>query len=174
MDRISRYDRPRRRLRLVLRGRRRTEDLDAGTRSPPIDYALHYEGERSGFYFPILYSRPPLERDLLMAAHTPVRSGDIGEERSTNLSGVANLDDVTGVDVHLRKGTTVVTIAATVTDSATGEITFPLGTVATDWLPAGPEVGLWEIEYEVSFSDGRVLSWPGDDYDEIRVIAEIA
>lgn len=111
-----------------------------------------------------------------MAQHDPVKAGDKGEVRYVTLYGLANLDDVASGEaiVSSPDGSTTATLPMSVTDSANLIMKIDFGTEDTDWLPAGPVHGVWEIEYSITLDNpARVLTWPNEGYDTIRVYKEL-
>lgn len=109
-----------------------------------------------------------------MAAHDPVKAGDKGEVRYITLYGLNNLDDVASAEATISNGETTETLPMNVVDSANLIMAINFGTLDTDWLPAGPAHGVWEIEYSITLTGpDRVLTWPSDGYDTIRVYKEL-
>ena len=106
-----------------------------------------------------------------MPAHDPVKAGNTGEERFVTLSGLANLDDVQGGTAYLRNVTgETATLPMTVQDTENLIMKIDFGTGITDWLPAGPTPGVWEIEYQIVLANpARTLTWPNEAYDTVRV-----
>jgi hypothetical protein len=106
-----------------------------------------------------------------MPAHDPVKSGNIGEERFVTLSGLANLDDVDSGAANLRHVTgQTATLDMEVADSANLIMKIKFGTLVTDFLPAGPTPGVWEMEYVINLNNPtRTLTWPNEHYDTVRV-----
>ena len=91
-------------------------------------------------------------------------AGDIGDTRNVSLLGVVNLTAAASVVSHVKyAGTTDTLTAAIDGDGSAGTITVDLGTLVGHWLPAGPAVGNWQIEHQVTFNDGSILTWPNDD-----------
>ena len=100
-------------------------------------------------------------------------SRDIGAVRNVALNNIENPDDVTDVVVNLAKGTETEEITATFTTVGDDDltVTFNLGTESGDWLPAGPTLGTWKVEYVLTFADGSSITVRGKRHDEIKVRA---
>lgn len=102
------------------------------------------------------------------------KSGDVGDYRIIGLYDGSNCDPtdlttVTQVQAFVKRHSQTATLAGSVEDASEGLIRIELGQTSGDWLPDGPTKGEWKIEYELTFNDGRVITWPGDDYDSIEV-----
>lgn len=111
-----------------------------------------------------------------MAAHDPVKAGDKGEVRYVTLYGLPNLDDVVSGEaiVSSPNGMVSATLPMMVADSANLIMKISLGEEVPDWLPSGPVHGVWEIEYSITLQNpDRVLTWPNEGYDTIRVYKEL-
>jgi hypothetical protein len=88
--------------------------------------------------------------------------GDTNDKLLAMLRGV---ETFTGASVaaHIwRKGTNVVTLPATVT--AEGVCTVALGS----WITTAA-TGTWLVEYQVTFGDGTVATWPDEKPDVLIV-----
>jgi len=86
-----------------------------------------------------------------------------------NKDGTAiNLTGATVAFHTKRAGTVVTNAAATVTDATGGEVSYTL--VAADTAAAGE----YEIEWEITFSDGSTQSVPTDRNDILIVAPQIA
>lgn len=101
--------------------------------------------------------------------------GDVGDERTITLAGIDNLDSVSAVVAHVYTGnktetTHVATLDAAVASSSDCTITVQLGD-ATGWL-ATADPGNYRIEYQLTFANGDILTWPAVDGDRIRVRAQ--
>lgn len=107
------------------------------------------------------------------------KSGDVGDYRIIGLYDGSDCDPtdlstVTQVQAFVKKLSQTATLEGSVEDAPNGQIRIELGELPDDWLPSGPTKGTWKIEYELTFSDGRVITWPGTDYDEIEVYQDLA
>ena len=60
------------------------------------------------------------------------------------------------------------TLAATVTDDVTNEVTVELGS----WLSAGPALGEWWIKIETTWADGSVRTFPASNGDTLLVVEQ--
>lgn len=108
------------------------------------------------------------------AEHDPVKAGDKGESRYVTLIGLANLDDVSSAQATISDGYTTAVLPMAVSDSVNLIMRIDFGTTDTDWLPAGPRPGTWEMEYAVVLANpARELTWPNEGYDTIRVYKEL-
>lgn len=108
------------------------------------------------------------------------KAGDVGEVRRLQLRGRIS-DESAGVDlidavsvraIAKRNGVSVV-LPVTVFDSATGVVDVALGALPADWLPKGPSIGKWQFEVEVTYTNGSILTWPNEGYDEIEVYRDL-
>lgn len=109
-----------------------------------------------------------------MADLAPAVSGDIGDHRIIALDGIANLNAVTAVAAHVYLGsnqpTHVALLAAAVEDAAACTIRVELG-AADGWL-ATAEPGTYRVEYQLTFANGDVLTWPAPPGDRLSVRAD--
>jgi hypothetical protein len=111
----------------------------------------------------------------------PVKAGDIGETRTVGLRETigttvtaVNLSAATQVLCRLRRGRQTATLPCTILDAATGLVEVDCGTDEEyDWLPSRPDTGEWLVEFEVTYIDGTVLTWPNDGYDIIEVFSDL-
>ena len=100
----------------------------------------------------------------------PCVAGDIGDTRNVTLGGVQTLVGATAV-AHVRylaDPTVIADLAATITSTTDRTVTVNLGT-SGGWLPSRPASGDWDIEVEVTFGDGSVLTFPDGDPDTLTV-----
>lgn len=94
--------------------------------------------------------------------------GDVNDVVIVTCSGVANLNAVTAAEAHVwQRGKTASTLAASVTNAATLQVTVQLGG-ATGWL-ATAKAGEWFLETQLTYADGSVLTWPEGAPDVIEV-----
>ena len=100
----------------------------------------------------------------------PCKTGDIGDVRTVTLGGVESLTAATAVAHIAHPDGDTATLDATITDTAARTVDVALGTAVDDWLPAGPALGFWSIEVEVTFGDGSVLTFPNDHDDILEVV----
>jgi hypothetical protein len=99
-------------------------------------------------------------------------AGDINDFRNVILAGIQDLDTVDELEAHIwQHNVDPVTLAATVADSAERTIRVELGD-ATGWLAVDATVGSWLIEYQLTFLDGTVLTWPQHRPDVLPVRAQ--
>lgn len=109
-----------------------------------------------------------------MGRHEPLKSGDTGETRYVTIEGLPDLDELQSVTATISDGLTSATLDCVVADSANRIIEVKFGTAPTDWLPSGPNPGLWEIEYTLVLANpARELRWPNEGYDTVRVYAPV-
>ena len=80
--------------------------------------------------------------------------------------------DLTGatVEIHLRPvdDTTTTTLTATISDAASGEIEYEWAAEDTD------TAGLYVAEFEVTFDDGSVRTYPIDRRLMVRIRSQLA
>jgi hypothetical protein len=98
-------------------------------------------------------------------------AGDVKDTIVVTLDGVATLTGVsTVVPKVTRNGALIATLSAAVTDVDDRTVTIQLGDTG-GWLPtATPNV--YELEYEVTYVNGAVLTWPSGRKDRIVVWAQ--
>lgn len=108
------------------------------------------------------------------------KAGDVGEIRRVQLRGritdeSAGVDLIDAVSVRtiVKRGRTAVVLSTTIFDDSQGIIDVSLGDNPSGWLPSQPAVGKWDVEYEVTFISGTVLTWPNGGYDEIEVFRDL-
>lgn len=95
--------------------------------------------------------------------------GDRDDKRDILLQGVTSLAPVASVEAHVwKRGATTATLTATI-DVATRIVTVQLGG-AGGWLETAV-AGTWNMEIQVTFSSGAILTWPESGPDEIHVRA---
>lgn len=100
--------------------------------------------------------------------------GDVNDERVVALDGVDSLANVSSIAVHVwRPGVDVVTLTATVLDADERTITIPLGATAEGWLGTIDLTPMsrrdYFVEYQVTWADGTVLTFPAEGYDTLPV-----
>jgi hypothetical protein len=98
-------------------------------------------------------------------------AGDVKDTIVVTLGGVASLTGVSSVVAKVsRAGGTSTSLTATVTDEATSQVTIQLGDTG-GWLPlAAPNV--YDLEVQVTYISGAVLTWPAGRKDRIVVWAQ--
>ena len=97
----------------------------------------------------------------------PAVAGDVGDTRLCRLDGVADLVSATAVEAHVwNDSAQVVTLAASVTDTAARTVTVELGG-SGGWLEAASP-GIYNFEIEVTFGN-NVLTWPNANPATLRV-----
>ena len=106
-----------------------------------------------------------------MTTLKPAVSGDINDTRVFTLNGPqSNLDDVTAIEAHVwLLGGTPETLAASVTDSATKQVTVELGD-GTGWLKTAA-AGSYLFEIQATFGS-TVLTWPQGSPSVLKVRTE--
>lgn len=105
----------------------------------------------------------------------PAVQGDVGDFRTITLAGVDNLNSVSSVVAHIYTGsktstTHVADLDASVADATECTIIVELGD-ANGWL-ATATPGTYRIEYQVTFANGDVLTWPAEAGDKLKVRAQ--
>lgn len=105
----------------------------------------------------------------------PAVQGDIGDQRIIVLAGIDNLNAVASVQAHVYTGskqstTHVATLDAAVVDATDCTIAVELGD-ANGWL-ATATPGTYRIEYQLTFANGDVLTWPAEAGDKLKVRAQ--
>jgi hypothetical protein len=87
-------------------------------------------------------------------------------DRATKVSTAANLTGAT-VAVHFLTPDVPLSVAATIVDAATGVVSYEW--VTGDLTDA--RVGVWDWEAQVTFSNGKIQTFPGGTF---RVAAQLA
>lgn len=101
-------------------------------------------------------------------------AGDVNDFRTVILNGVEDLDTVTAIETHIwRPDTAAVVLTTAVTDSDARIIRFELGG-ALGWLATVATPNAWFVEYQLTFADGTILTWPQKTPDVLLVRAEAA
>lgn len=99
--------------------------------------------------------------------------GDVGDTIVMRLDGVATLDGVSSVVAHVKRtGSPSATLSAAVTDAAERLVIVQLGGVG-GWL-ADADVGTWQLETEVTYLNGAVLTWSQRVRDRVIVHPQLA
>ena len=102
-----------------------------------------------------------------MATTFYIKQNDTKPSLSAQLLSDGSAVDLTGATVKFHMGDSVDS-AATVVDAATGNVRY-------DWVTADTETaGLFRAEFEVTFSDGTVETFPNDGYLLINITEEVA
>lgn len=101
----------------------------------------------------------------------PAVAGDIDDVRRVRLDGVENLGAAVSVVAHVwRRGGASVELDAAVVDASARIVAVELGD-ADGWLAlATPDE--YQLEVQVTFGDGSVLTWPDDRPMSLIVRAE--
>lgn len=92
--------------------------------------------------------------------------------RATLLNGSGNVIDLTGATVrfHMRelgKTTIIVNQACTVINAAGGIVQY-------DWVAADTDtIGSYQAEFQVTYSDGTIETFPNDSYIRVDIIDDI-
>lgn len=102
-----------------------------------------------------------------MSTWTRVR-GDVNDTVVVQLNGADNLNGVIDAKAYVRYGNRSDELAATVLDSTARTVTVDL----SPWLETAA-AGQWDIEYQLTFGDGRVRTWPESRTDKIIVRDEL-
>lgn len=93
--------------------------------------------------------------------------------QTTLLDGNGLVVDITGnlgVTFHMRNaaGTVVIDTAATVVTAASGVVRY-------DWIAADTATaGTFQAEFEVTYSDGKIETFPNASYIEVVITDDIA
>jgi hypothetical protein len=98
-----------------------------------------------------------------------VKQDDVGVTFTDALTVSGAPVNLTGVTVAfvMRCGTTAISAAATVTNAATGAVRYV--TVAGDLAKAG----VYRQEWQATFPSGQVITFPSDEYNEVRVLSDL-
>lgn len=102
---------------------------------------------------------------------TQAVTGDTVDVRTVQIGGLEDLFAVDTVDVHLGRtlgGGSAATVTGSVSDADGRLIEFDLGS----WLATVPTPGRWLIEYQLTFDDTTVQTWPPEP-DQIWVRAQL-
>lgn len=103
-------------------------------------------------------------------------TGDVKDTVDVALYGI---EEITGATVagHVRKGATKAALVGTIVDAAAvGDtpcsIRVQLGaTAGQPWLPTAA-VGTWEAEWQLTFGDGTVLTWPDEEFGPDAIVVK--
>jgi len=96
-----------------------------------------------------------------------IKQGDTRPTLLAQLYNDSSETDLTGAIVMFHMGE-IVDAAATITDAVSG-------TVSYQWVTADTETaGTFDAEFEVTFSDGRIETYPNNKHLEIMVTGQIA
>jgi hypothetical protein len=107
-----------------------------------------------------------------MASYT-WKQNDTGPTNITTLldrdGNAANLTGATAVRFHMRRGGDIkIDASAEVVDEATGQVRYLRTAADTD------TAGDFEAEYEVTYSNGHVQTFPEDGYIGVSIIDDVA
>lgn len=97
--------------------------------------------------------------------------GDVNDTATVTLSGITDLTTAASAEAHVKYQAIVATLACTIPDPNELDIVIDLG-AADGWL-ATAAAGKWSLETEVTFNDGRVLTWPAEGTDTIVVRSQL-
>lgn len=86
-------------------------------------------------------------------------TGDIKDFRTLTLGGVTDLAAASAVEAHVWRHNTHATLAASIVDATARTVRIELGDTS-GWLPTIATAGDWNLEIQVTFADGTVLTWP--------------
>lgn len=94
------------------------------------------------------------------------KQGDVNDTLVAEMVGIVDLDPQTvdSIEARVRRGSTVVDLAAAVTDPDARQVTVQL----SPWL-ATAVLGRWELTYRLIFVDGSERTWPEGQPDYIFV-----
>ncbi len=108
-----------------------------------------------------------------MTCLQPAKAGDSGDTRIVRLDGIADLSTVASVAAFVKQKRLKATLTASVLDVTDRTITVHLGVAPSGWLAARPAKGEWEIEYQVTMTNGDIITWPNQGHDSIHVYADL-
>ena len=97
-------------------------------------------------------------------------AGDVSDTITPIINGVADLSGVTAVETHVwTTSIAPVTLATTVASSSARTLTVQLGT----WLQNTAVPGTtYKLEYQITFTGGRIETWPERDPDTLYIRAQ--
>jgi hypothetical protein len=103
-----------------------------------------------------------------------IKQGDLGPDLDATLKdGTGAAVVLTGATVKFtmrKRGATTLKIneaAATIIDAAGGKIRYP-------WVAADTDTpGIYDGEFEVTFSGGEIQTWPNERHLEIQVVEQL-
>lgn len=98
--------------------------------------------------------------------------GDVNDTITVVLSGVEDLTTANAIEAHVwRRSVDSVTLTAAITDTVTRTAVVQLGG-ATGWL-SDALIAAWSVDFQVTFVDGTILTWPSGVPDVIAVRANV-
>lgn len=102
--------------------------------------------------------------------------GDVGDTCDVQLGGIVDLNvAISHVEAHVWKGSTRVTIGATLLDPNASSVRIACGpTAGTGWLPTKPTPGKWYTEVQILFASGDLFTWPApaESDDKLRTTSD--
>lgn len=102
-----------------------------------------------------------------MATKFYIKQNDTKPSITAQLLSDGSAVDLTGATVKFHMGSTI-DAAATITDAATGNVRY-------DWASGDTATaGTYNAEFEVTFSDGKIETFPNDEYLLIVITEEVA
>ena len=102
-----------------------------------------------------------------MATIYDLKQGDTKPSLSAQLLSNGSAVDLTGATVKFHMGTTV-DVSAVIVDAATGNVRYDPATAHT------VTAGIFKAEFEVTFSDGTIETFPNDGFIYVRITEEVA
>jgi hypothetical protein len=97
--------------------------------------------------------------------------GDVNDTATITLAGVADLTTAASAEAHVKLEGVTATLTCTIPDPNGLDVDIALGAGAGWLATAAP--GPWKLEVQVTFNDGRVLTWPATGTDTIQVRADL-
>ena len=110
-----------------------------------------------------------------MSALDPVVAGDVNVTRARMLTEFGSLEDGTGGDdatvvAHIWRGNTdPVELECEVDDGEACQFTILFGEDEYGWLAAEATAGIWQLQYQATFTDGTIITAPALWPDSIMV-----
>ena len=102
-----------------------------------------------------------------MATTFYIKQNDTKPSLAAQLLSDGSAVDLTGATVKFHMGSSV-DAAATIVDAATGNVRY-------DWSAADTTTsGTFNAEFEVTFSDGTIETFPNDEHLHIVITEEVA
>lgn len=102
-----------------------------------------------------------------------IKQNDTFPALRTTIVRAGSAVDLTGASIsfHMRDmytKTLIIDDPATIVDAVNGVVEY-------EWVPADTAVaGLYEAEFEVTFANGKVMTFPHDSYIIVNIVDDIA